>query len=251
MIFDTHAHYDDARFDGIRDEIIKQLPKNDVAGVINCAVDIASAEVCINLAHTYDFFYAAVGYHPENITADTVFDKSKLSELAADKKAVAIGEIGLDYYWSTDNKELQKQFFENQVIFANEHNLPVIIHDREAHADTLDIIKRYNPGGVVHCFSGSAEMAREIIKTGMYIGVGGVLTFKNAKKIQEVAKSIPLDRMLLETDAPYMAPEPHRGKINNSAYIKFVAEKLAELRGDTTENILKITKENAEKLFNI
>ena len=247
LITDTHAHYDDKRFKDSYDEFFKALKSNGVLKVINCGCDVDSSKKCIELSDKYDICYTAVGYHPGNLKGK--IDLKKIEELTLNKKVVAIGEIGLDYYWRQDNKEEQKETFIAQLDLANKLGLPVIIHDRDAHADTLEILKIKKPKGVVHCFSGSPEMAKEIITLGLYIGIGGVLTFKNAKRLLEVAKAVPIDRMLLETDAPYMAPEPHRGKTNNSALILYVAEKLAEIKGLSIEQILKITTKNAKTLF--
>lgn len=250
-IFDTHAHYYDEKFDGIRESLISELEVSCIAGVINCGVDIPSSESCIAMAKNHKNFYAAAGYHPESVDENAVFDKEKLIGLLKNDKVVAIGEIGLDYYWDTSFKQKQLEFFEQQLILANELDMPVIVHDREAHADTLNLILKYKPKGVMHCFSGSIETAHEIIKAGMYIGIGGVLTFKNSKKIREIAKELPIDRILLETDAPYMSPEPHRGKINRSDYIIYVAQKLAEIREVTLDEILTATENNARTLFSI
>ena len=174
-----------------------------------------------------------------------------LRRMAQDKKCVAIGEIGLDYYWRQDNKDLQKKVFEEQILLAQELSLPIIVHDREAHEDTLNILKKYKPKGVLHCFSGSAETAKEILKLGMYIGLGGAVTFKNARKPVEVAEMLPLDRLLLETDCPYMAPVPMRGKRNNSAYIQYVAEKIGKIKGIDPQEITDNATENVKKLFGI
>lgn len=250
-IFDSHAHYDDKRFDDNRDETLAKMPENNVCGIINCGTDISTSEFSIGLAQKYPFVFAAIGYHPESVDDNTVFEKEKLIELADNKKVVAVGEIGLDYYWDTTFKASQIDFFKKQLELARELNLPVIIHDRDAHGDTLEIVKQYKPKGVLHCFSGSIEMAREIIKMGMYIGVGGVVTFKNSKKLTEIVKEIPLERILLETDAPYLSPEPYRGKTNNSAYIKFVAEKIAVIKNLTTDEVLSVTTKNVKTLFNI
>ncbi len=250
LITDTHAHYDDKRFEDKYDELFASLSQNGVLKIINCGCDIESSKKCLELSKKYSICYTAVGYHPSNLPKCKDINLSKIKELAGDKRVVAIGEIGLDYYWNKDNKELQKEVFKGQIELADKLCLPVIIHDRDAHADTLEILKEKKPKGVVHCFSGSSEMAEEIINLGLYIGIGGVLTFKNAKKLLEVASLIPLDRILLETDAPYMAPEPYRGKTNNSALILYVAEKLAEIKDVSTEEILKITTKNAKTLFN-
>lgn len=251
LIFDSHAHYDDAKFDLIREEILAKMPENNVCGIINCGTDISTSLMSINLAEKFPFIYAAIGYHPESVNDTTVFEKDKLIELSKNKKVVAIGEIGLDYYWDTSFKTNQIDFFEKQLFLAKKLDLPVIIHDRDAHGDTLEILKKHRPKGVLHCFSGSIEMAREIIKLGLYIGVGGVITFKNSKKLVEIVKEISLERILLETDAPYLAPEPYRGKTNNSAYILRVAEKIAEIKSITTKEVLSVTTKNVKALFNI
>ena len=250
-IFDSHAHYDDARFDEVRDEILSELPKNNVCGIINCGTDIATSKISIELAQKYDYIFAAVGYHPESVDGGTDFDEGQMLKFIKEKKVVAIGEIGLDYYWDTTFKENQIEMFERQLQFAAHHSLPVIIHDREAHADTLRLIKKHKPKGVLHCFSGSVEMAKEVVQLGLYIGVGGVVTFKNSKKIVEIIKEIPIERILLETDAPYLSPEPFRGKLNRSDYIEFVAKKIAEIKNLTLDEVLRQTLENTKKLFNI
>lgn len=250
-IFDSHAHYDDKKFDGVRDELLEKMPENNVEGIINCGTDISSSLISIDLAQKYSFIYAAVGYHPESVDDSTVFERAELIKMAKNEKVKAIGEIGLDYYWDTTFKEQQIEFFEQQLALANTLNLPAIIHDRDAHADTLSILKKHKPKGVLHCFSGSVEMAKEVLNLGMYIGVGGVVTFKNSKKIVEVIRELPLHRLLLETDAPYLAPEPHRGKLNNSVYIKFVAEKIAEIKNLSVEEVLSVTANNVKTLFKI
>lgn len=248
LIFDSHAHYDDKKFEEIRDSLLENLPQHGVCGIINCGCDTESSNKALALAEKYPYIYAAVGIHPENIGGGTVLE---IEELSKHKKCVAIGEIGLDYYWVSDNKEEQKALFEEQLLLANRLRLPVIVHDRDAHADTLEILKKHRPKGVVHSFSGSRDMAQEILKLGMYIGIGGVITFKNAKKLPEVVEILPEDRFLLETDAPYLTPVPYRGKINHSAMIYYTAEKIAEIRNTSVEHILEVTKKNAEKLFNI
>ena len=247
MIFDTHAHYTDEQFDDI-DVLLPRLnDEGKVSEIITCGTDIKSSTQAIALAEKYPFVYAAVGFHPEELTRIDV-DIPAIKELI-NQRVVAIGEIGLDYYWNNENKEKQKDGFIRQILLAKELNLPVIVHDREAHGDTLEILKKYKPTGVLHCFSGSSEMANEIIKLGMYIGVGGVITFKNAKNLPEVVYNTPLDRILLETDAPYLAPVPMRSKRNDSSLITYVAEKIGDIKGKSKEEILKITKENAYKLF--
>ena len=249
QIFDSHAHYDDEKFEGIRDELLTKLFNSGVCGIISCSVDGFSSKNNLLLSEKYDNLYAAVGVHPENLESNTQLEE--IENLSKHKKCVAIGEIGLDYYWDTEHKAEQLKIFEEQLILANKLNLPVIVHDREAHSDVLELLKKHKPKGVVHCFSGSVEMANEIIKLGMYIGVGGVITFKNAKKLPEVLMAIPDDRLLVETDCPYLAPEPFRGKLCHSGYITLTAKKIAELKDTSLENILKITRENAIKLFNI
>ncbi len=249
LIFDTHAHYDDDVFSAGFDDLIFSLKQSGVGGIITCGCDKESSLKAIELAEKYDIIYAAVGIHPGNVDDGDSIDDIK--PLLSHKKCVAIGEIGLDYYWRQDNKEKQKDIFISQLKLANEYDLPVLVHDREAHADTLEILKEYKPKGVVHAFSGSVEMAREITKLGMYLGVGGVLTFKNAKALPNVVSDTPMDKILLETDAPYLAPEPFRGKTNHSAFIKYTAEKMAEIKGISTDEVLDLTFKNAKILFNI
>ncbi len=247
MIFDTHSHYTDEQFSDREELLIKLNKQKNISEIITCGTDIPSSKECIALANKFPFVYAAIGFHPEELTRiDT--DIPALRQLMCDK-VVAIGEIGLDYYWNKENKEKQKDGFISQLNLAKELNLPVIVHDREAHGDTLSILKEYKPKGVLHCFSGSVEMAQEIINLGMYIGVGGVITFKNAKNLPEVIKAVPIDKILLETDAPYLAPEPFRGKRNDSSLILYIAEKIGDIKGISKEEVIKITRENAYRLF--
>ena len=250
-IFDTHAHYDDARFaDSLNDTLINNN-QNGVVGIINCAVDYASADACLALADRYGFCYAAAGVHPENIPSEEV-GVAPLYDLMKHKKAVAVGEIGLDYHWEDcAPKDIQQQWFCAQLKVANELDRPVIIHSRDAAADTLAIVREYRPKGVLHCFSGSAGSAKEYTDLGLYIGLGGVVTFKNARKALEVAKAVPIDRLLLETDAPYMAPEPFRGKTNQSMYIEYVAKAISEARNMDTQELIDRCRENALRLFGI
>ncbi len=251
LIFDSHAHYDDERFDSVRDEILSNLSLNSVSAVLHCAVDYPSSLRALEMADKYERLFVAVGIHPGEVKGDTMFCEKDFAELVKHKKVKAIGEIGLDYYWDTTFKENQKEILIKQIDFAKNNNLPISFHDREAHADSLEILKSTKPKGVVHCFSGSREMAEEILKLGMFIGVGGVVTFKNSKKICEVVENTPIDRILLETDAPYLAPEPFRGKMNRSEYIEFIAKKVAEIKNLETNEVLKFTRENAERLFGI
>ncbi len=250
-IFDTHSHYDDEAFDSDREELILSLRNKGVVGVVSCGCDILSSNANRDLSYKFSNFYFAAGFHPENLEGYSLDDLSALDEFLNDEKCLAVGEIGLDYHWMESTKEKQKAFFEAQIEIAKSNDLPVIVHDREAHGDTLDILKATKPKGVLHCFSGSKEMAREIIKIGMYIGLNGVATFKNARKSLEVVKEIPLDRLVLETDCPYLAPEPHRGKRNDSSYIPFIAERIGETLGMSAQDVLNQTYQNAKKLYNI
>ena len=251
LIFDTHAHYNDKAFDEDRTQLLDSFYESGILGVINCGTDVVSSKKSITLSEQYDFMYCAVGVHPEDVDKINDGYLNELMSLAKHEKCVAIGEIGLDYYWRKDNKEEQKRIFEEQLILANELKLPVIVHSRDAHNDTLEILKKLKPAGVMHCFSGSRETAKEILSLGMYIGLGGAVTFKNARIPIEVAEIIPLERLLLETDCPYMSPVPFRGKRNQSTYISFVAEKIAEVKNLSKEEILTTANENALRLFNI
>ena len=201
-IFDSHAHYDDSRFDEDRDELLSSLKDKGVSFVVNCGCDLKTCLKTIDMAEKYSFVYAALGVHPHEAEDTTEEDFQKIKELCSREKVVAIGEIGLDYHYDFSPRDIQKEMFEKQLILANELGLPVIVHDRESHEDTMNLLKKHKPKGVVHCFSGSVEMAKEIVKLGMYIGLGGAVTFKNAKKPVEVAEYIPLEYLLLETDAP-------------------------------------------------
>ena len=250
-IFDTHAHYDDEAFDSDRESLILSLKDRGVVGIVSCGCDIASTVANQNLSHSFDDFYFAAGFHPENLEDFSVEDLEKLEPFFADEKCVAVGEIGLDYHWMNSTKEKQRELFVAQIEIAKAKSLPVIVHDREAHGDTLDILKATKPSGVLHCFSGSVEMAREVIKLGMFLGFNGVATFKNARKIPEVIKEIPLDRIVLETDCPYLAPEPHRGKRNDSSFIPFIAQRIGEILGISAQEVLDVTNKNARALYNL
>lgn len=251
FIFDTHAHYNDKAFNEDRTNLLDSLTESGILGVINCGTDIDSSKKSIELSTQYDFMHCAVGFHPEDISKTSEDYLSQIEELSKHEKCVAIGEIGLDYYWVKDNKDEQKRIFAEQVILANKLDLPVIIHSRDAHNDTLEILKKHTPKGVLHCFSGSVEVMKEALKLGMYIGLGGAVTFKNARVPLEVAEHLPLDRLLLETDCPYMSPVPMRGKRNQSTYISYVAEKIAEVKNLTKEEVLTTANKNAFTLFNI
>ena len=253
MLFDTHAHYDDEAFDADRDAVLTALPGQGVGLVLNPGCDVESSRKAVQYAAAYPHVYAAVGIHPENCGGYTAGDLAALRQLAQQPKTAAIGEIGLDYYWAENPpRDLQQQVLRDQLALAGELALPVIIHDREAHADTLSIIREF-PGvtGVFHCFSGSPEMAQELLKLGWYLGFDGPVTYKNARRAPEVAAVTPLDRMLIETDSPYMTPVPYRGRRNDSGYVHLVAEKLVEWKGVTPEEIARITTENGKRLFRI
>ncbi|HBZ6548105.1 TPA: TatD family hydrolase [Clostridium perfringens] len=252
-IFDTHAHYDSDSFDEDRENVIKELKENGVIGVLNCGSDLYGLRKSVELAKEFDMFYAAVGIHPENADEFNEDVVKEIKEFVKNEKVKAIGEIGLDYYWEENPpREVQKDVFRAQMKLADELNLPVVIHDRDAHKDTLEIMKEFpNVIGVVHCFSGSVEFAKECIKLGYYIGFTGVLTFKNAKKLVDVCREIPAERMLVETDCPFMAPVPFRGKRNKSDYIEYIIDKMSEIRGISGEEMNEILLNNKKRLFKI
>lgn len=252
-IFDSHAHYDDESFNEDREQVIKELKENGIVGVLNCGASFEGARTSVALADKYDIFYAAVGIHPENALEFNQNVLEELRDMAKNKRVRAIGEIGLDYYYEENPpREVQKSVFRAQMKLAEELNLPVVIHDRDAHEDTLNILKEFpKVKGVLHCFSGSVEFARECLKLGYNIGFTGVVTFKNAKKLVEVAKEVPLDRMLVETDCPYMAPTPFRGKRNRSDYINYIIEKIAKIKGVSEEEISKATINNTKLMLKL
>ncbi len=250
-IFDTHAHYDDERFDGDRDELLASLPGQGVCGVVNAASDLAAARRSIALAERYPFFWAAAGIHPHEAADAPLGWEDELRDLLEHPRVVALGEIGLDYHYDFSPRETQRALFERQLRLAKEKDVPVVIHDREAHEDALRLLQEFRPRGVVHCFSGSVEMAQEVLKLGMYIGLGGAVTFKNARKPVEVAAMAPLDRLVLETDAPYMTPVPFRGQRCHSGMIAFTAEKIAEVRGETAQAVIDAARKNACRLYGI
>lgn len=250
-IFDSHSHYDDERFDIDRDELLSTIHEKGVCGIIHASTDLESSKKGILYTNTYPNFHTSVGIHPENVVDLPNNYISQLQDLANNPKVVAIGEIGLDYYWTKETKETQIKVFEEQLQLANRLKLPVIVHIREATQDCMELLQRYKPKGVVHCFSGSAETAKEVLALGMYISFTGVLTFPKSLKAQNALMAIPNDKLLLETDCPYMAPVPNRGKRCDSSMIAFVAEKIAELKGLTPQQVLDITTENTRRLFNI
>lgn len=252
IIFDTHAHYDDDAFDEDREAVLSEIKSNGVVGILNCASSYESIDKTYKLTIENDFIYGALGIHPENANEfnDDV-EKEIVDLIRKNKKIIAIGEIGLDYYWEENPpKEIQKEAFRKQMKLAEELDLLVIIHDRDAHGDTLEIIKEFpKVRGIVHCFSGSTEFAMECIKLGYYIGIGGVVTFKNAKKIVEVVSEIPLEKILVETDAPYMAPVPNRGKRNKSDYIAYIIEKIAQIKDLNPKEVNLVVNDNFKRLI--
>lgn len=252
MIFDTHAHYDDSAYDSDRDEVIKRQKEDGVYRIVNCGCDEESSKTALSLAEAYDFVYAAVGIHPENADGADENAIKRIKALSLHEKCVAIGEIGLDYHYGKENAHKQKEIFSLQLALANERQLPVIVHERDAYADTLSILKKEAPQkAVMHCFSGNKETLREVLELGFYIGVGGTLTFKNNKKTVEMLPYVPEDKLLFETDSPYLSPDPLRGKRNSSANIKYVAERAALILGKTPEYLLEKTKRNAEEFYGI
>ena len=250
QIFDAHAHYDDKWFDDDRETLLEKLPGQGVCGIVNNAVDLESAANVIHLAEIFPHCWAAVGFHPENLENIPNDYRYQLEQLTRHKKVVAIGETGLDYHWDIP-KPLQQHIFEEQIQLSLDLKMPLIVHDREAHGDVFQLLRRYQPRALVHCFSGSAELMREAVTLGCYISLGGVVTFKNARHSIEVASEIPLDRLLLETDAPYMAPVPHRGERCDSSMIVYAAQKIAEIRGIKTQELLSITAENARTFYQL
>lgn len=254
MIFDSHAHYNDSRFNDDRFSVLSSMPEKNVGYIMNVADSMDSLDRVLELAKKYPFIWASVGVHPEAAGNLTDKDMDTLAEYAKNEKVKAIGEIGLDYYYDDVEKPIQKKWFSRQIELAKEVKLPIIVHDRDAHGDCMDILKASGAsevGGILHCFSGSREMAREVLDLGMYIGIGGTLTFKNARRVREVAEYVPIERIVLETDCPYLAPEPFRGKRNSSDLIKYIAEALSEIKGIPTNEVEKITCENAKKCYGI
>lgn len=250
-IFDSHAHYDDEAFDADRDEILERIRQSGVERLMNIGASLESSQSSIDLARRYDWIWAAVGIHPHDAAQLPDNWLEQLRTMADNPRVKAIGEIGYDYYYDGDYKQQQREVFEAQLQLANELTLPVIIHDRDAHQDTFELLAKYRPKGVVHCYSGSAEMAKEILKLGMYIGFTGVVTFKNARRALEAVEVIPLNRLLVETDCPYMAPVPFRGKRCDSSMLPLTIAKLAEIKGVTPEQMAKQTALNAEQLFSL
>ena len=256
MIFESHAHYDDAQFDNDREELLTSMKENGIETIINVGSDFRGCEKTVELMNKYDFIYGAIGIHPSDI-GDLNDDTCRwLEEKSTLEKIVAIGEIGLDYYWDKEEEvqKAQREWFEWQMKLAKMEGLPVIIHSRDAAEDTLKLMKGIHAEeipGVIHCFSYSKEMAAEYVKMGYYIGIGGVVSFKNAKKVKEVAATVPMERILLETDCPYLAPEPNRGTRNSSLNLPYVAAEIAHIRGITPEEVIEATRRNAQRLFGV
>ncbi len=253
MIFESHAHYDDEAFDQDREELLASMPENGIEYIINVCAAADELERTIDLTKRYPFLYGAVGVHPDDAGKMNEDILTKIRELCHLEKVVAVGEIGLDYYWDKESHEIQKKWFEAQMEVAREEKMPFIIHSREAAEDTLNMMKALRAGemsgGVIHCFSYSKEMAREYLNMGLYIGIGGVVTFKNAKKLKEVAAYVPLEQILLETDSPYLAPAPNRGKRNSSLNIPYIAQEIAQIKNLSYEEVVEQTNLNAKKLF--
>lgn len=254
MIFETHAHYDDEAFDEDREELLSSLSERGIGAAVNVCASVDSLDKTLELVEKYPHLYGAVGIHPDDVENlnEEIFEKMR--RMCRHPKIVAVGEIGLDYYWHKDSEShaLQLQWFERQMELAREERLPFIIHSRDAAADTLEAVKRLRAGeigGVVHCFSYAREIAEEYLRMGLYLGIGGVVTFKNARKLKEVVAEAPLEQLLLETDSPYLAPEPNRGKRNSSLNLVYVAEEIARIKGITAEKVVRVTEENARRLF--
>ena len=249
-IFDAHAHYDDKWFDVDRDDLLSSMPGNGVCGIVNASVDLTTARTAIAYAEKYDFMYVCAGIHPENLEGLQDDYLEQLAELYKHPKVLAIGEIGLDYHWDIP-RDVQNRVFEEQLQLAKDLDAPVVIHDREAHGDVMELLRKYRPKGLMHCYSGSVEMLKEVMKLGMYISLGGTVTFKNARVPVEVAAAVPLDRLLLETDAPYLSPVPFRGKRNDSTRIAHTALRIAGIRRMDAQELIDITTENAKRMYGI
>ena len=252
MIFETHAHYDDEAFDTDRDELLSSMNENGIGIIVNATSSKKTVEQSLELCKKYPFIYTTIGVHPSDCDEMDEDELLWLKEQCSYDKAVAVGEIGLDYHYDEPPKDVQKKWFEAQLQMAREVKLPVIIHSRDAAKDTLDIMKSMKAeeiGGDIHCFSYSVEIAREYLNMGFFIGVGGVITFKNGRKLREVVEYAPIEQIVIETDSPYLAPEPYRGKRNSSLYLPYVVEKIAEIKGLTPDEVMNITTSNAKRLY--
>lgn len=254
MIFDSHAHYDDEAFDEDRESLLGSMQENGIGYIVNVGASIRGVEETVKLTKSYPFIYGAVGIHPDDIGDLNEERMIWLEQLCGEEKIVAVGEIGLDYYWDKESRELQKEWFARQLALSKKTGLPVIIHSRDAAQDTIDIMKAEHAGstgGVIHCFSNSREMARDYVNMGYYIGIGGVVTFKNARVMKEVAEYVPLEQILIETDCPYLAPAPNRGKRNSSLFLPYIIEEIARIKGVSKELVEDKTCENALKMYRI
>lgn len=253
MIFDTHAHYDDKQFDEDREQLLDSMRAGGVGTIVNASATVESWDKVLELTREYPFVYGMIGVHPDEVGALDEEKFARMERLLQEEKVVAVGEIGLDYYWDNESHEVQKRWFIRQLELARKWNMPVNIHSREAAADTLEIMKKYAQGMkvIIHCYSYSKEMAEEYVKMGYLIGVGGVVTFKNARRLKETVEAIPLSHIVLETDCPYLAPEPNRGKRNSSLNLSYVAQAIADLKGITAEEVIKVTGENAKAFYGI
>lgn len=254
MIFESHAHYEDKRFDEDREQLLNRLKDNNVGYVINVSSTLNTIKTTLELTKQYDFMYGAVGIHPEVAAELNEENFLWVKEMSKQPKIVSIGEIGLDYYWDEPDRFIQKEWFEKQVEWAKEIDLPMIIHSRDAAKDTFDMLKALQGdkvGGVIHCFGYGKEMAKEFLNMGFYIGIGGVVTFKNGKKLREVAEYVPIESILLETDCPYMSPEPNRGKRNDSTNLIYIAKEIARIKGMEYDDVVRITEENAMRMYRL
>jgi len=253
MIFDTHAHYDDQQFDIDRETLLQSMEEQGVGTIVNASATVESWQKVLELTEQYPFLYGMIGVHPDEVGALDEERFQEMERLLREEKIVAVGEIGLDYYWDNESHDIQKKWFIRQLELARKTGLPVNIHSREAAADTMQILKEYGQGmkAIIHCYSYSKEMAEEYVKMGDLLGIGGVVTFKNARKLKEVVQAVPISHLVLETDCPYLAPEPNRGKRNSSIYLQNVAKAIAELKGMTTEEVIQITEANAKAFYQI
>ncbi len=254
MIFDTHAHYDDEAFNEDRDELLRSLPEHGIEAVVNVGASIQTTKNTLELMKCYPFVYGAVGVHPNETAELNEHLMDWLKHAAGEEKVVAIGEIGLDYYWNEPEPEVQKHWFVRQLNLAREVGLPIIVHSRDAAKDTLDIIRAEKAGelgGVIHCFSYSVEMAREYLNMGFFLGIGGVLTFNNARKLKEVVDYMPMEQLVLETDCPYLSPVPNRGKRNSSLNLPYVVKAVSEIKGIPEEEVIAVTRENARRMYRL
>lgn len=254
MIFDTHSHYNDDQYDQDRPQVLASLKEVNVRKLVNISASWKDLQETIQLIQEYPFVYGAVGIHPDHVGELSEERMQMMRNYCKLEKVIAVGEIGLDYHWMTESREMQKKWFVRQLELAKETELPVVIHSRDASQDTFDIMKKEHAGttgGIIHCYSGSVEMAREYVKLGYYLGIGGVVTFKNSKVLKNVVKEIPLEHLVLETDCPYLAPTPFRGKRNTSAYLPYVVQEIASLKDLSTEEVEAITWENAHKVYRL